>query len=404
MSNPLFQELASLKISREVEPQPRNFARLGLSLVLGGALVTGGVVAALRLRGDIFKTEVVTTEISLISPAQASVVVTSTGFVVPQVSSSLGAKIPGRLARVMVKEGALVKTGQVVAELEDADLASSIASAEARVAAARARADASNANLAEVKQQIDRDSILVDQGALGRAPLEDLVARLHALTAATKAASAEIGVTQAEAKNLRVLLRDRIILAPIDGTVITKPPQAGDMVGPQEPLVEIADLRSLVVESDVPEARLSQIKVGAPCEIVLDAYPLKRYRGAALEIGKRVNRAKATVAVKVRFIDSVDDVLPEMAARVSFLAQALSDEAMKEPSKRAVPASAVVDRSGSKVVFVLDQGQARMVPVTLGPPLGNGFELANGPPPGTKVIDSPPATLGDGHKVKEKDL
>ena len=55
----------------------------------------------------------------------------------------------------------------------------------------------------------------------------------------------------------------------------------------------------VVVETDVPEARLHLVKAGTPCEIVLDAYPARRYRGVTEELGKRINRAKATVVAKV---------------------------------------------------------------------------------------------------------
>src|SRR5262249_40516420 len=151
-----------------------------------------------------------------------------------------------------------------------------------------------------------------------------------------------------------VLLKDRTIVAPIEGTVITKPPEVGELVGPQAPLLEIADFRTLMVETDVPEARVGQIKIGSPCEIVLDADPSKRRPGAAAEIGKRVNRAKATLVVKVRFTDKTDGALPDMAARVSFLSEALSAEAMKEPPKRVIPAAALTERGGAKVVFVVD--------------------------------------------------
>jgi HlyD family secretion protein len=285
--------------------------------------------------------------------------------------------VPGRLARVLVKEGDVVKSGQLLAELEDADQKSAIASAEARVAAARARAEAARATLPEVKQQLDREKALVEQGVNGRALFEDLTLRSRALEVTARASDADVRAAEAEVSALRVLLRDRAIPAPIGGTVLTKPPEVGELVGPQAPLVEIADFHSLVVETDVPEARLHLVKVGAPCEIVLDAYPDRRYRGAALEIGRRVNRAKATIAVKVKFSDTLDDVLPEMAARVSFLGQELSAESMKEPPKQVVPSSAVTERSGAKVVFVVDQGKVRMTPVSLGAAFGPIVELRN---------------------------
>ena len=68
-------------------------------------------------------------------------------------------------------------------------------------------------------------------------------------------------------------------MSPIDGTVITKPVEVGELVGPQNNIAEIADFQSMFVETDVPEARLYLIKPGSPCEIALDAYPGKRYRG-----------------------------------------------------------------------------------------------------------------------------
>jgi multidrug efflux pump subunit AcrA (membrane-fusion protein) len=135
---------------------------------------------------------------------------------------------------------------------------------------------------------------------------------------------------------------------------------------------------------------------------VLDAYPTKRYRGKAVEITPRVNRTKATVTVKVAFVDDRDSVLPDMAARVSFLSEELDKEALEAPPKTIVPASAVSDQGGAKVVFRVDDGKARLVPVTLGPPFGSGFELLRGPAAGTRVVKGPPPELRDGQGIKEK--
>jgi hypothetical protein len=88
---------------------------------------------------------------------------------------------------------------------------------------------------------------------------------------------------------------------------------------------------------------------------------------------------------------------------VSFLTKEISAEAMKEPPKRIVPASAVVERAGSKVVFVVDQGRVRMTGVRVGGEVAGGFELVDGPPPGTKLVSNPPADLQDGQKIKEKE-
>src|SRR6185369_7710782 len=119
-----------------------------------------------------------------------------------------------------------------------------------------------------------------------------------------------------------------------------------------------------------------------PAEIVLDAYPSKRYRGKAVEVIPKVNRSKATVPVKVAFVDDRDGALPEMSARVSFLTEELDPAALKAPPKIIVPGSAIATVAGSKVVYVLQDGTARQRPVRLGPAFGSGFELIDGPSPG----------------------
>jgi HlyD family secretion protein len=67
-----------------------------------------------------------------------------------------------------------------------------------------------------------------------------------------------------------------------------------------------------------------------------------------------------------------------------------------------VPGAALADRAGAKVVFVLDQGVVHMVPVSLGKPFGDGFELADGPSAGTRLVSQPPPTLSDGQTIKER--
>ena len=108
-----------------------------------------------------------TTEVALISPSQAEVQITATGYVIPQRTSKVGAKLPGRLAKVFVKEGDTVKEGDVLAQLEDADQKSQIVAASSRVGVASARVATARANLAEITQQVEREKALVASGAVG---------------------------------------------------------------------------------------------------------------------------------------------------------------------------------------------------------------------------------------------
>ncbi len=405
MNDRLDSDLASLRIERgpaASSSSGRVFVWIAGLAVLGGVVFAGWRFASSAIQASLFETEVSMTEVASVSPAQAQIQLTSSGYVVPQVEIDVSSKIVGRVDKVTVREGSAVKQGQLLFELDANDQRTAVATAQARAAAARARAATARAQLGEVAVQLTREQKLVASGAMGAATADDLAARSKSLTEQVNAADADVTASQAEVTALSVNLGNTTIRSPIAGTVVTKPLQPGDVVTPGTSMVRIADFESIVVETDVPEARLHLVKPKGPCEIVLDAYPDKRWRGEVVETSPQLNRAKATATVKVRFLDRDATVLPEMAARVSFLESALDESKMKEPPKTILPGSAVVDRAGAKVVFTVDSGHARMIPVSLGAPFSDGFESTSGPPPGTKLVSNPPPTLGDGQAIKEK--
>jgi RND family efflux transporter MFP subunit len=406
VSEQLSEDLASLKIDRD-SGRPSRFGPLVRVLVIVGIVAALGVGAFLAwpyLEAQLFKTEVETTEILSLSPAQAATQLTSTGYVVPEVHTKVAAKIAGRISRVHVARGDVVTQGQTLIDLDPTDARIAIAAARARVAAASARVSSARAALAEVEQQLERTRTLAAAGASPRSTLEDLEARATSMRAAANAAQAEVRVMQAEVDALEANQNEMTIVAPIAGTVIDEPAEVGEMVGPQLAVLEIADMSTLVVEIDVPEGRLSLVRVGNPCEIVLDAFPGERFRGEVQEIARRVNRQKATVPVEVRFVDLNEGVLPDMSARVSFLSEALSEEQLRAASRTIVPADAVVERDGRDVVFEIERGgKVNVRRVTLGEETDDGFVLVDGPEPGTRLVRNPPDTLADGQSVQTED-
>jgi RND family efflux transporter MFP subunit len=405
VTDQLSSDLASLRIDRTAPQSGGGAKRALVALVVLGGLGAAAWSVYPRVRGEVFKTEVAATEVALLSPVQSSVQVTATGYIVPQLTSNVGPHDTGRLARVYVKEGDTVKAGQLLAEMETFDQKSAIASANSRVAVSLARVETAKATLAETKQKADRERALVERGAEGKSVLDDLVATQTSLEQQVKAAQAEVAQAEAERDALGINLRERTVTSPIDGTVVAKPMRPGEVTSPGDtnPIVQLVDFKSLLAEVDVPENRLSSVKMGGPADIVLDAYPDRHFRGEVVEFGKRVDRSKATLVVKVKFDDPMDGVLPEMSARVSFLSAPVSAEALKAAPKKVVATAAVVDRGGQKVVFVIGDGDAvKAVPVTLGPADGSSVELLDGPPGGTKIVSSPPRELADGMKVKEK--
>ncbi len=413
MADQLTEDLNALRIDRGA---PRasaggGIARVLVWLVVLGVLAGGGAWAWPRVQARVFKTEVRLGEIRSVSPTQATTQVSATGYVVALRVSRVQPRVPGRVARVLVREGEMVREGQVLLVLDASESRGAIAAAQARVLAAQARVAVARANLAEVTVALERQRRLVASGSAPRAGVEDLEARMGPLRALIEASQAEVRAAQAEVSSLRINLGQLTVTAPFAGRVVNRPPQVGELVGmgaisgtttnAVAAVVELIDPTSLVVEVDVPEGRLGLVRIGGPCEVALDAFPGRRLRGAVSEFGNRVDRAKATVPVRVRLVDAVEGVLPEMSARVSFLSEALDEAALTARPRTILPAAAVTARGGQRVVFTVEDGVARQQPVRLGPQEGDGFVLLEGPPPGARVVLGAPAALADGSPVKE---
>ncbi|MEY4510652.1 MAG: hypothetical protein RLZZ450_2774 [Pseudomonadota bacterium] len=400
----LSSDLASLKIDRS---PPRPSGSSALPRILGWLVALGLLIGLAvwlypRLEAQFFKAEVKTSTILEVSPSLAVTSLTATGYVIAERRSKVGANVPGRIAKLLVREGAEVKQGDVLLELDADDQKSNVAAAQARVLASDAKVLSARASLHELHVQLERQKVLLTQSAAARSTVEDLEARIASAEASIVAAQAESRAAVAQVQLARVTLGRMTVVSPIDGTVLDKPKDIGETVDSQSSLLELADLKSLVVEIDVPESRLSLIKVGGPCEIALDAFAGKRFRGKVREIGKRINRSKATLSVKVEFDDESQGVLPDMSARVSFLTEALDTNALAAQSKLVVPAAALAPREGKQGVFVVESGVVRFEPVTLGPKTGDGFELVQGPPVGTRIVMTPDAALSPGQRVKER--
>lgn len=422
MTDQLSADLASLKIDRNAPPKRSKGGLIIVLLLLAGAGALAYFVIYPRVTGALFTDEIKTDEVRMVSPAQSSVQLSASGNVVALVYAKVAAKVPGRIAEIFVEEGDRIDKDAKVARLEDVDFKSGLASSRARGAAARARIQIARAQVGELKVQIDRERPLVEKGVTAKATLDDLIAKSSSLTASVRSAEAEAAAADAETRSLEVQLGSYLITSPIAGTVVDKLVEVGEGVSPgfgTPGVVEVVDMTSLVVEVDVPESRISQIHEGAPAEILLDSYASNRLAGTVKEIGKRINKSKATVPVKVKFDQQPDQimidspagsnapkvkmlVLPDMAARVSFLGAKLDEAALKVPPKRVVPTRAVVKRDGRDVVFIFEDDRVRMSPVTVKGEYGGGLEIDTNIPEKTKLVLDPTADLVDGKKVKEK--
>lgn len=332
---------------------------------------------------------------SLSSPAQASAVLTASGYVVARRKAAVASKGTGRLVFLGVEEGDKVKKGEVIARLEDADViaAQNRARQELRVV---------QADLDEAKQNLERMRVLSQQDFVARAEYDVAEAKYKRVVATIEAAKFAVREAEVAVENTR-------IVAPFDGTVLKKNADVGEIVAPlagaassKAAVVTIADMASLEVEADVSEANITRVVAQQSCEITLDAYPQQRYPGYVTKIVPTADRAKATVLVKIRFREYDRKVLPEMSAKISFLAPGPKTDATAATPLLMVPAAAVANRAERQVVFQVKEDRAVAVPVTIGRKLGGLVEITSGLNDGDKVIGNVDDQLKDGTKVLQK--
>ncbi|OGC79835.1 MAG: hypothetical protein A2145_03560 [candidate division Zixibacteria bacterium RBG_16_40_9] len=384
-------DLSALRIDRNSEYRPpRKWWRWVLGLSIIPILV---IVYLLVMRQVAPGLSVQVGTATLLSGSQAQALLTASGYVVAQRQAAVSSKATGRLEYIGVVEGDKVKTGEVIARLENADIAAELERAKADLSLARAEST-------EAALFFERQKKLYETALISKLEFEMAEGRY-------KKAVASVESHRAEVKAAEVAFENTLIRAPFDGTVLTKSAEVGEMVAPfaaatssRGAVVTIADMNSLEVEADVAEANIERVKPGQPCEITLDAYPDTRYPGKVSKIVPTADRTRATVLVKVAFSKRDQRVLPEMSAKISFLPETAKLNSENQSTVVAVPNSAVTNRSGVKMVFLLDGNTVKSVPVTTGKVLGDLTEIKEGVKPGDRVVLFPPGNLASGVKVK----
>jgi RND family efflux transporter MFP subunit len=330
--------------------------------------------------------------VSYTSPAQAQAVLTASGYVIARRKAAVASKGTGRLVYLGVDEGDQVKRGQVIARLEDDDVVAALRRARAELAA-------EEAELKDARESLKRQKMLLERDFVAQSEYDAAEARYKRVLASIE--SARFAVREAE-----VAVDYTKIIAPFDGTVVRKNADVGEMMAPlagaassRAAVVTIADLSSLEVDADVAEANITKVKTEQACEIRLDAYPEHAYQGYVSKIVPTADRAKATVLVKIRFKSYDRRVLPEMSAKVTFLADDPSTPKGSNEPVLTLPAAAVAKRDGRQYVYRIENGRAVEAEVVTGRTLGTLVEIKQGLKEGDRVISRADEQIRDGVKV-----
>lgn len=395
--------MADLRLDRTERPRPAlRWVRWLVGLVVWLGLLALGYWA-LRARPVPVRTQVARAEATV---AGRRPVLNASGYVVARRQATVSSKITGRVVEVLIEEGMQVQEGQVLARLDDTNIRASLHLAQAQLEAAKTALAETRARLEEAEKQLARVAALAAKNVAAAAELDRAEAEAKSLRARLEAQASQVTVAEREVAVWQQQLEDTVIRAPFSGVAIAKNAQPGEMISPisagggftRTGIGTIVDMNSLEIEVDVNESFLNRVHPGQAVEAVLDAYPDWKIPCKVIALIPTADRQKATVKVRVGFERLDPRILPDMAVRVTFLAE--PDGSNHQPAVL-VPKSALREEAGRTVVWVVKDKRLEPRTVTVTLSKANEASLAAGLSPGEKVVVEGPARLRPGQRVRE---
>ena len=282
--------------------------------------------------------------------------------------SHIGARTDGRILAVRADLGARVRRGQMLAELESAD-----------VGQIRAEEREATALLRIARENYARERRLEQQGISSRKELLEAEAEMRRAEAALRSAADRLSVLGAGHGTGGHF----DVSAPFGGTVVTRNASRGAMATTSDTLFTLADLSEVWIELDVFERDLARVRTGQPVVVTVEAYPGRTFRGRVVYLGEILDPAKRTVRTRVELPNPDGALKPGMFARGTIRVGGAG------PAVAAVPQDAVQEVEGKQVVFVpgARAGEFRPVPVEIGEPIeGRRVTIRAGLRPGERVV------------------
>jgi HlyD family secretion protein len=203
----------------------------------------------------------------------------------------VSSKVTGRVAALHVREGNEVKAGQLIAELEGEDL-------QAQLRQTRAVLLQNQARLKIARLTRDRNRELLSDGAIARQEVDRADSEFQAAEAAEKEAAANVRRLETQVAELKVF-------APLDGTVLTKAVETGEVVPAGKPLILVGDLDQLWIKIYVPETQVGKVTLGAPARILVDSFPDRPFPGAVTWIADQAEFTPKNIQTKEERVNLV---------------------------------------------------------------------------------------------------
>ena len=261
------------------------------------------------------------------SAAAASSVLDASGYVVARRQTTVSSKVTGKVIEVFVEEGMRVEKDQVVAVLDDTTQQAQLSLAKARAEASRAALQEIEARLRNARLERDRLRDLAKRGLTSAASVDAAEATYDELAARLETGRENVKVAERNVAVAADSLSNMTIKAPFAGMVVSKNAQPGEMISPvsagggftRTGICTIIDTDSLEIEVDVNEAYIQRVQPGQRVSATLDAYADWRIPAEVIAIIPTADRQKATVKVRIAFLERDERVLRDMGVKVAFL-------------------------------------------------------------------------------------
>jgi multidrug efflux pump subunit AcrA (membrane-fusion protein) len=323
------------------------------------------------------------------------------------------ARVPGTIAELLVREGERVKSGQLLSRIDNKSLRFDLERTRADVRASSLKTSTASPQLATLRSQrasiaadlqlaevdLRRAEELTKKGALAQADLDARRQRVEKLRAELAAAEARVAATEIDLRaerertgaisaSIGAQVADTEIRAPMDGTIIRRRVELGEVVAVNQPLFTVGNTDHLILEVKIDEADVGRVRVGQEVLVDLYAFANKNVTGRVSEILPDADRDTKTFLGKIELVTPPAGLRSGMSTEVNIVTE-------RHPDALLVPAGAV---QGGRA-FVVEDGRARARTVALGLVDPRNVEVRSGLRLGERVILVGPRDLKDGARV-----
>jgi len=267
------------------------------------------------------------------------------GSLSPLTQSTVRSKVPGEVRRVHVREGERVAQGQLLAEIDTADL-------QARLDAQVASLEEARAKLSMAVKNRDNGMKLHKQGFISQNAFDTTQSQWEAAMASVKSA-------EAQARLARNATQDAVVRSPIEGIVAKRAVHPGEKVGIDGELFTIVDLARMEVEAPVPASEIPGIRVGQVAKLRVDGFGEREFAGRLERINPTTELASRAITVYLSVSNRDGLLRGGMFAKGSLVLD-------RGESTPVIPATAVREEAGQAFVFTIEKGKLERRPVALG--------------------------------------